>query len=397
MPKVRRARRPKADEKQAKRPPAIALATALKGLKTHYGPEIILSGHDGRLDVRRIPTGIFRLDYALLGGPAAGRFLLLWGRKASGKTSALIKLAASYQQRCAACYRLWPECACPGGRQTRRTVLWVDLENAFDPKWATALGMRGVGEAGSDPEYKVLLTRPEYGEQAVDVIDAMLRVDEVGLVIVDSTAMLTPWAEVDSSAVQKHRGVHAQLITGMYRKMVTALATRARRGPAPTVCLVQQVRDLMAPVPTEIMPGGHMQRFAASVVCRFRQRASQGKDGERPFEWETKDGFRTKGPLRGWTRFQIQHSKISPPEVEGTFPIVLREHAGLHVGDIDDFDDTLDHALALGAIPRTGAFDWEGARYPASRDLLTAWLKDRTLYARSQDRIIELACSAATL
>lgn len=400
-------------EDQPERLTGLTLAQAVRALEKDHGPNLVVPASRAILDVPRIPCGIFALDFALGGGFPAARSSMVWGRKGACKTTTALKLVAGYQALCGACYRLGAACVCSGGPVKPR-VVWFDLEKSYDRQWAACHGVREQDDA--DEEW-LHISRPDYAEQAVDVIDALMRVEEVGLVVIDSIACMVPRTEVEESAVKQQQALQAKLISKLFRKVGSAMNYRERTGRVtPTLVCVNQVREKLTrggPV-VEMMPGGHQMRHAQSVIVRLRPRYGGGTDQDgrslKPYEWETKKAKDYTAPLRFISAFLVEHSKVSAPQISGDFALVLRPYSGLRVGEVDDMDTVIEQAARWRLIPREGAkirLDVvdpapEGTRgngevreFANREELRAFWLREPAEFARAKAAVIRLAYADA--
>ena len=213
-------------------------------LKKKHGDHFVTSASD-TLDVERIPTGIFHIDRATGGGLPRGKSSNIWGEESTGKTNIAIKTMAMHQ-------KLWPDEIC----------VFVDLENAFDKKWATRLGL---------DVSKIALFRPDYGEQAVDIIQGVLASEDCGLTVVDSVASLVPVNEQDSTAEKAQVGGNALLISKMLKKCTVVQAQQASKGRFPSLLLLNQMRKKIGVMfgNPESQPGGHALRHVSGLTIQM--------------------------------------------------------------------------------------------------------------------------------
>ena len=187
----------------------------LKTLKKDHGETFAVSG-DKFIDYERLPFGVFPLDLALGGGIPIGKISMVFGPESSGKTTVALLLVANFQ-------RLYPNLL----------AVWIDAEWAWDAKWAARLGV--------DVE-KVIVIKPEYGEQGVEAIEALVSADDVGLIVIDSIATLVPKNEIDGEVDRQQVGGNSVLITKMCSKIFAGLVSQSKKGLYPTIFCVNQIR-----------------------------------------------------------------------------------------------------------------------------------------------------------
>jgi recombination protein RecA len=227
------------------------LKDVLAKLKKDYGDNI---GHVGskKHEVERIPTGIFQFDLATGGGIPTGRLSIIYGAESSGKTTIAYLLAASVQKK-------------------GRKVVFVDLEGTFDADWASHCGV--------DCE-AVIVMNPDTAERTVDVVEAMIYAEDVGLIVVDSIAAMTTENEIKSDAEKMIVGGASLIVGKMIRKAVTALSKEAKHEHYPALVCINQVRFKIGVMygDPETMPGGQALRFASSMTVRLYGKDEMDKE-----------------------------------------------------------------------------------------------------------------------
>lgn len=293
-------------------------AEVLKELAKKYGEGILTMG--GKVaPVKRIPTGIFPLDLALLGGVPAGRITVMKGRKSSCKTTLALKIASSVQRRCVGCWNLVEACEC--GLKQVGSVAYFDVEGTMTSNWAKAWGV--------NPDL-VLWSRPEVGDYMVDMIEQIVKERISDLIIVDSVAAVQTSAESEkTSATEDTVAVLAKLMS-KFMRMLGRLANEQERlcGWRPTVILLNQMRDAFGMAFQHLAPtapGGHMIGFAASVELDLKAVQQPGSE-------------KAKGT--GTYGYKVSKSKVSMPYLEGTFDIVFDEAQGVgQFGQCLDVED----------------------------------------------------------
>ena len=301
--------------------------------------EVLILASDVRQDSPpRIPTGIFGLDFALGGGFPVGRLSLVWGPKASFKTSMLLKAISSAQKMCANCWiphnPITGEimCACKNYRPP--IIAYLDVEGAMDFSWAGVLGV--------DPA-AILYSIPDHGEQAVDICDALLRSAECDIVCLDSLAFLLPIKEAEESAEKGLMGEQPRLIGKAIRKFIGALNTvGTSTDRRPTLLLVNQTRQKMTMFgdPT-VQPGGVAPGFMASIEIRTHTGKYQDVDSGRI------PGYVDLG-------FRIEKSKVGPSKIESQFRLLLMDNDVKKKGEVQDEIQIMEFLELAGMLERKG-------------------------------------------
>ena len=285
---------------------------------------IMKLGEAKRVDVELLPSGSLSLDIALGGGYPKGRIIEIYGPESSGKTTLTLHAIAEIQKQ--------------GG-----TAAFIDAEHALDPAYAKKLGV--------DTE-NLLVSQPDNGEQALEIVETLVRSNAVDLIVVDSVAALTPQAEIDGDMGDSHMGLQARLMSQALRKL-TGIINKSKA----TVIFINQIRmkiGVMFGNP-ETTTGGNALKFYASVRTDIR-RIGQIKDGENIV------GNRTK--------VKIVKNKIAPPFRVAEFDIMYNE-------GISKTGDVLDLAVQYGVVGKAGAwFDYNDAKIGQGREQTKKYLKE---------------------
>lgn len=226
------------------------LDDAVSEIKERFGEGSIMKlGEIKRVDIDSIPTGSISLDIALgVGGLPKGRIIEIYGPESSGKSTICLQTAAQAQKK--------------GGM-----VAFIDAEHALDPEYAKRLGVK-IND--------LLISQPDSGEQALDIVESLVRSGAVDLIIIDSVAALTPRAEIEGEMGDVHMGRQARLMSQALRKL-TAITAKSNV----TIIFTNQIRmkiGIMFGNPEET-PGGKALKFYASVRIDLR-RTAQIKQGE---------------------------------------------------------------------------------------------------------------------
>lgn len=302
-----------------------ALGLAMEQITKQFGDGAIMKlGDSRRSDVELLPSGSLSLDIALGGGYPRGRILEIYGPESSGKTTLTLHAIAEIQKN--------------GG-----TAAFIDAEHALDPAYAKRLGV--------DTE-NLLISQPDNGEQALEIVETLVRSNAVDLIVVDSVAALTPQAEIDGEMGDSHMGLQARLMSQALRKL-TSIISKSKA----TVIFINQIRmkiGVMFGNP-ETTTGGNALKFYTSVRADIR-RIGQIKDGENIV------GNRTK--------VKIVKNKIAPPFRVAEFDIMYNE-------GISRTGDVLDLGVQYGIVGKSGAwFDYNDAKIGQGREATKRYLKE---------------------
>src|SRR5687768_15687121 len=316
-----------------------ALDIAVGQIEKQFGKGSImrLGQKGGIAAVEVIPTGSISIDYALgAGGMPRGRVVESYGPESSGKTTLALQVIAEAQKA--------------GGM-----AAFVDAEHALDAAYAQKLGV--------DLE-NLLVSQPDHGEQALEIVEVLIRSGGVDVVVVDSVAALVPKAEIEGEMGDAQMGLQARLMSQALRKL-TGVVSKSKT----TLIFINQLREKIGVMfgNPETTTGGRALKFYASVRVDIRRIASI-KDGEQV--------------IGGRTRVKIVKNKMAPPFREAEFDVMYGE-------GISREGDLLDLAVEKRIIEKSGAwFAYGGERLGQGRENVKQFLKDNPVIFKSiEDRV----------
>ncbi|MEQ1599338.1 MAG: recombinase RecA [Methylotenera sp.] len=282
-----------------------ALAAALAQIEKQFGKGSIMRMGDSDIgeDIQSISTGSLGLDIALgIGGLPRGRVIEIYGPESSGKTTLTLSVIAEMQK--------------VGG-----VAAFIDAEHALDPQYAAKLGV-------NVPE--LLISQPDTGEQALEIVDMLVRSGSVDIVVVDSVAALTPRAEIEGEMGDSHMGLQARLMSQALRKL-TGNIKRTNT----MVIFINQIRmkiGVMFGSP-ETTTGGNALKFYASVRLDIRRTGAIKKGDE---------------VIGSETRVKVIKNKVAPPFRQAEFEIIYGEGIS-RLGEIIELGSNLKFVEKAGA------------------------------------------------
>jgi recombination protein RecA len=302
-----------------------ALQLAVDQIEKQFGKGSIMRlGENHTVDVETIPTGSLGLDLALGGGIPKGRIIEIYGPESSGKTTVCLHAVAEVQKS--------------GG-----TAAYVDAEHALDPAYAKKIGV---------DTNNLLLSQPDSGEQALEVVEALVRSNAVDIIVVDSVAALVPQAEIEGDMGDAHMGLQARLMSQALRKL-TGVINRTKC----TVVFVNQLRmkiGVMFGNP-ETTTGGQALKFYSSVRMDIR-RVSQIKQGD--------------SVIGNHVRVKVVKNKVAAPFREAEFDIMYNQ-------GISREGDVIDLASMHEVVQKSGAwYEYKGEKIAQGREAAKKYLHD---------------------
>ena len=300
------------------------IENTLKEIKAKFGEEAIMKlGEAPKVDVNAIPTGSIGLDAALgIGGMPRGRIVEIFGPESSGKTTLALHTVAEAQKQGGIC-------------------AFIDAEHAMDPQYAKRIGV--------DID-NLLISQPDTGEQALEIVDSLVRSGKMDVIVIDSVAALTPKDEIEGDMGQQHVGKQARLMAQALRKL-TAIVAKSKT----IVIFINQIRmqiGVMFGNP-ETTPGGKALKFYTSVRIDIR-RIAQIKKGEEI--------------MGGRVRVKVVKNKVAAPFRQTEFDLMYNE-------GISREGEMIALGEKMGIIQKSGAsykYDGEalGRGYDATRQFL---------------------------
>ena len=323
-----------------------ALAAALSQIEKQFGKGSIMRLAEGEAikDIDVVSTGSLGLDIALgVGGLPRGRVIEIYGPESSGKTTLTLQVIAEMQKL--------------GG-----TAAFIDAEHALDPQYAQKLGVKVED---------LLISQPDNGEQALEIVDMLVRSGSVDIVVVDSVAALTPKAEIEGEMGDAQMGLHARLMSQALRKL-TANIKRSNT----TVIFINQIRmkiGVMFGSP-ETTTGGNALKFYASVRLDIRRTGAIKKGDE---------------VIGSETRVKVVKNKVAPPFKQAEFDILYGE-------GISREGEIVELGVLHKFVEKAGAwYAYNGEKIGQGKDNAREYLKEHPAIAAEIENKIRDAVGVA--
>lgn len=303
-----------------------ALKSTLDTLDKTYGKGTVMRLGDSVAEkIESIPSGSFGLDRALgIGGYPRGRIIEIYGPESSGKTTLTLHAIAEIQKK-------------------EGSAAFIDAEHAFDRDYAEKLGV--------DID-NLIVSQPDFGEQALEIADSLIRSGAIDLIVVDSVAALTPKSEIEGDMGDSKMGLQARLMSQALRKL-TASVSRTKC----SIIFINQLRDKIGVVygNPETTTGGNALKFYSSIRVDIRK-GQQIKEGEQA--------------IGNKTKVKVVKNKLAPPFRQAEFDIMYGEGIS-RIGEVVDF------AVELDVLDKKGAwYKYEGNNIAQGRDAVKTLLKD---------------------
>ena len=321
-----------------------ALEIAAEQIEKRFGKGSIMKlGEDRHENIDVIPTGALSLDLALgVGGVPRGRIVEIFGPESSGKTTLALHIIA--------------ECQKKGG-----IAAFIDAEHALDPKYASKLGV---------DTQNLYVSQPDFGEQALEILETLVRSGGVDIIVVDSVAALTPKAEIEGDMGDSHMGLQARLMSQALRK-ITAITGKT----GTTVVFLNQMRMKIGVLfgNPETTTGGNALKFYSTMRLDIRKKTQITKEEE---------------VVGNEIRVRVVKNKVAPPFKEAWFEIYFDK-------GIDKETSILAAAVQTGTIEKNGNwYKFEGKQLALGREGVKEAIKQDP---KLKDKIVALVRKSAGL
>lgn len=316
-----------------------ALGLAMSQIERQFGKGSIMRlGDRVKSTVDVIPTGSISLDYSLgIGGIPRGRIIEIFGPESSGKTTLALHIIAEAQKLAG-------------------LAAFVDAEHAMDPGYARRLGVDTIN---------LLVSQPDTGEQALEIVETLVRSGAIDVVVIDSVAALVPRAELEGEMGDSHMGLQARLMSQALRKL-TATVSKSNT----SVIFINQLREKIGVMfgNPETTTGGRALKFYTSIRIDIRRVAS------------IKEGEETVGNR---TRVKVVKNKLAPPFRECEFDIMYNE-------GISREGDLLDLAAKLNVVQKSGTwYSFGDDRLGQGRENVKNFIKENPEFRQKLEKLVK--------
>ena len=321
-----------------------ALEATFSQIDKHYGTgAVMLLGQSTNSNIEAISTGSILIDEIIgIGGLPRGRIVEIFGPEASGKTTLAMQAIAESQRNGGIC-------------------AFIDAEHALDPAHAKRLGL--------DVD-NLIISQPDYGEQALDIAEMLVRSGAIDIIVIDSVAALVPKAELEGDMGDSHMGLQARLMSQALRKL-TPVVHKSKT----ILIFINQIRQNIGAMPfanKETTTGGNALKFYASLRLDVRRIASLKRNDEQ---------------IGNRIVVKVVKNKMAPPFKRVELDLLFNEGVSREL-------DLLDAALHFGVIVQSGSwFSLDGAKFAQGREQALSYLKDKAgqfdvIYEKVQEAIV---------
>jgi recombination protein RecA len=317
-----------------------ALEVTFSQIDKQYGAgAVMLFGQAANSRVEALSTGSLLIDNAIgIGGLPVGRVIEIFGPEASGKTTLALHAIASSQEQGGIC-------------------AFIDAEHALDPAYASSLGIN-IND--------LIISQPDYGEQALDIAEMLIRSGAVDIIVIDSVAALVPKAELEGEMGDSHMGLQARLMSQALRKL-TPVVHKSKT----VLIFINQIRQnigAMPFAPKEVTTGGNALKFYASIRIDVRRIGSIKRDDRH---------------IGNRILVKIVKNKVAPPFKVAEIDLIFNEGISKEL-------EVLDAALTCNIIEQSGAwFSFKGTKIAQGREQALSYLKTNgAIYAEIRELVV---------
>ena len=330
------------------------LAAILAAIHKEKGPQTVVRG-DNMPTVTRLPSGLFEFDFFTGGGFPEGRYSIVYGPESSGKTNLAWRAIRQAQRRPPPCNK----------------AVYVNVEQSYDPIWAMKMGV-DVG--------LLEVVNSLYGEETIDLVDALVRAEDLACIVVDSLAAIIPSKEIAQSVETADVGTSSLLIKRLCNKLMYAFGEESRRGHFPCVILINQTRYKIGVLfgDPETMPGGEAQKFLSSLRVRL-----YGKN-------EIIKTVNPNLPCFKDTNVVIKKAKVPVLSQAFSYKQCLYAHDGLEIGETRSWNMLSGYLKSLGQLTKTTkGWNLQGENFQTLADAQNVYEAQPKIMAEWQHLVID--------